>query len=131
MKKATQGFALISAIFILVVLALVALYMVRFSSLSFASVNLGFDGVRAFYAAKSGLEWGVRGAVISGTCPATTTVTFTQGELAGYTAVVTCTSISVTESSTYNVYTLNSQGQRGTVGSQDYVSRRLSTEVIQ
>lgn len=133
-----SGFSLVSAIFVIVILSLIGSYIVSLSTLTNASSNLASLGVKAYYAAKSGLEWSIYrvaplGGVSPFNCPTSpTTLTFTQGGLIGLSALVTCTSSSFTEyGTTYKVFQINAIGQYGTVGSADYVSRQLYTTVIQ
>jgi len=136
-----KGFSLVSAIFVIVILSLIGTYIVSISALTGASGSLAIQGVKAFYAAKSGLEWGiykVAPSAVSGgsapyNCPASpTTLTLTQGGLAGFSAVVTCTQSAFTEGGvTYNVFQLSSTGQFATPASADYASRQLYATVIQ
>jgi MSHA biogenesis protein MshP len=137
-KKKQTGFSLVSAIFIIVILSLIGSYIVSLSALTNASSNLAGLGVRAYYAAKSGLEWAAYQAVPFGgagpfNCPASpTTLTFTQGGLAGLSAVITCTPDSFTEYGiTYKIFQINATGQYSAAGNADYVSRRLYMTIIQ
>jgi MSHA biogenesis protein MshP len=133
-----EGFSLVSAIFIVVILGLIGGYIVSLTALTNASSSLSGLGVKAYYAAKSGLEWGVYqvaplGGAAPYNCPASpTTITFTQGGLSGLSAIVSCSSSSFTEyGTTYKVFQINSTGQYGVSGSGDFVSRQLYTTVIQ
>lgn len=133
-----QGFSLVSAIFILVILSLVGTYIVSISALSRTSGNLVNQGVKAYYAASSGLEWAIYKVAPSGgsppyNCPASpSTFNVSIGGFAAYTVTVTCSSASFTENQvTYKVFQLTSTGQYGTVGSADYASRVLYTTVVQ
>jgi MSHA biogenesis protein MshP len=129
MKK-QKGFSLVSAIFIIVILSLIASYIVSLSSLTHASSNLASLGVKAYYAAKSGLEWGAYTATLVN-CPTSpemraTTLTFTQGGLSGLSATVTCTSNPFTEYGTsYRIFQISATGQYGSPNNPDYVSRQL------
>ncbi len=137
MKKQT-GFSLVSAIFIIVILSLIGSYIVSLGALTNASTNLASLGVKAYYAAKSGLEWGIYQAAPAGgsapfTCPASpTTLSFTQAGLTGLSAVINCSTNSFTEYGTsYKVFRFNVTGQYNTPGNADYVSRTLYATVIQ
>lgn len=140
-RSAQGGFTLVSAIFIVVILSLIGTYIVSISALTGSSSSLALQGVKAYFAAKSGLEWGiykVAPSAVSGglppyNCPATpTTLTFSQGGLAGFTAVVSCVQGSFTESGvTYNTFQISSTGSFGVPASADYASRQLYTTVIQ
>lgn len=54
-----RGFSLISAIFLLVVLSALGAYMVIFAGQQQTTVQSDVMGVRAYYAARAGLEWGM------------------------------------------------------------------------
>ncbi len=136
MKQA--GFALVSAIFILVILTLVGAFIVSIASLSRSSDNLGTQGTRAYYAARSGLEWGIYQVAPGGgsppyNCPASsTTLVFSQSTLNGFSATVTCVQNQFQEGGTsYNVFQITSFAQYGATQSLDYVSRRLYATIIQ
>lgn len=54
-----RGFSLVSAIFLLIVLAALGVAMVTISTTQHQSSSLDIEGVRAYQAAKAGIEWGV------------------------------------------------------------------------
>lgn len=54
-----RGFAIVSAIFILVVLAALGAFIVSISTSQQIGSALDVQGVRAFQAARAGLEWGL------------------------------------------------------------------------
>jgi MSHA biogenesis protein MshP len=57
--RGERGFTLISALFLLVVLALLGLFIVRVSGLRAGDEALDVGGARAFQAAQAGIEWGL------------------------------------------------------------------------
>jgi len=57
--KRMQGFAIVTAIFILVVLAALGAFIVSISTNQQIGAALDIQGVRAYQAAKSGVEWGI------------------------------------------------------------------------
>jgi MSHA biogenesis protein MshP len=57
--KRMQGFAIVTAIFILVVLAALGAFIVSISTNQQIGTALDIQGVRAYQAAKSGVEWGI------------------------------------------------------------------------
>jgi MSHA biogenesis protein MshP len=59
MKHGMRGFAIVSAIFILVVLAALGAFMVSISSSQHIGSALDVQGVRAYQAARAGIEWGL------------------------------------------------------------------------
>jgi len=132
------GFTLMSAVFILVVLTLIGTFIVSIASMARTSDTLGMQGTRAYYAAKSGLEWGIfKVAPSNGSppynCPTSpTTLTFSQGAMTGFTTTVTCTQNQFSEAGVnYNMFQIISFAEYGTVNSLDYVSRKLYVTVIQ
>lgn len=84
------GFAIFSAIFILVVLAALGAFILNISSSQQIGSALDVQGARAYQAARAGIEWGLyqqmQGGVV---CPAGN---FVPGAatLAGFTVSVTC-----------------------------------------
>jgi MSHA biogenesis protein MshP len=57
--KNVRGFALVSAIFILVVLAALGAFILNISTNQQIGSALDVQGVRAYQAARAGIEWGV------------------------------------------------------------------------
>lgn len=57
--KRMQGFAIVTAIFILVVLAALGAFIVSISTNQQIGTALDIQGVRAYQATKSGVEWGI------------------------------------------------------------------------
>ncbi len=83
-----HGFSLVTAIFLLVVLAGLGVAMVTISTTQHQSSGLDVQGVRAYQAARGGIEWGVyqwlRGDQTNKSrCSSTMT-------LSGFTVVVGC-----------------------------------------
>lgn len=54
-----NGFTIVQAIFILVVLALLGSYMVRLSTVQQATTTQALLQARAYQAARAGIEWGI------------------------------------------------------------------------
>jgi len=57
MRRLHQGFSLVSAIFLLVVLAFLGVAMTTFSTTQHQSAALDVMGSRAYQAARAGIEW--------------------------------------------------------------------------
>jgi len=124
-----RGFALVAAIFLLVVLASLGVYIVRVSGVQQQTVNVALLGARAFEAAVAGMEWGAFQALDSASCTATT-LNLTEGGLAGFDVDVTCSSSAHTEAgNAYNLYLINVEARNGVYGTPDYVSRRMQARV--
>ena len=56
-RRQHAGFAIVSAIFLLVALALLGAYMVSFSNTQHITSAQDVQGSRAYWAAKGGLQW--------------------------------------------------------------------------
>lgn len=136
---AEQGFAIVTAIFILVVLAALGAFMVTISTTQQIGSALDVQGVRAYQTAKAGLEWGIykrqrdgmacltgAGTTNSFTLPASATT------LAGFTVTVVCT-LFVDGSGGPAVYQIESTACNfpsggacpGSAGTPNYVERRV------
>jgi MSHA biogenesis protein MshP len=95
-----KGFSLVSAIFLIVVLAGLGVAIMFISSMQSQSTALDVQGVRAYQAARAGIEWGLyqRLRVSGGPCPgpnAPTNLAFPVGNsLHPFTVTVTCDAIS-------------------------------------
>ncbi len=124
-----HGFALVAAIFIVVVLAMLGIMMVTIGGMQRATVNSAVQGARAYYAARSGIEWGVFQALAGGCVAATSPgFTLTQPGLNGFSVVVTCASSQHRErNNTYDVYVITATAGFAAFGNSDYVSRTLKT----
>lgn len=119
--KIQHGFAIVSAIFLLVVLALLGAFMVTFSNTQHLTSAQDIQGSRAYWAARTGLEWGVASTVAA--CPASPT-TFSVN---GFSVAVTCTAQSYTEAATtLNIFKLTSVASTGTIGNIGFIERSLS-----
>ena len=71
-KIRQSGVALVVAIFLLVVLAGLAAYLVKLSSVQSQTVVIAMQASRVFNAARSGIEWGAYQATVNGSCGSTT-----------------------------------------------------------
>lgn len=144
--SAQTGFTLVSAIFILVVLAALGAAIVTVFTGQQMGSALDVQGAQAYQAARAGIEWGVYQVNSTAAynfgqaCPATDTGamcanrrgctnaggTFTPAapSLAAYTVVVTCTA-SVDGNGGPTVYSIDSTASVGTVATVGFVERRL------
>ena len=101
-----RGFTLVSAIFLVVMLALLSAYLVNLRVYQDTEITLDALATRAYATARSGAEWGAYNALRNNTCAASTTVAL-GGMLSAFTAIVTCTRNSFNEAgSTVNVDTI-------------------------
>ncbi|OGA26378.1 MAG: hypothetical protein A3I01_01835 [Betaproteobacteria bacterium RIFCSPLOWO2_02_FULL_65_24] len=87
-----RGFTLVSAIFLLVVLAALGAAILVVSTTQQIGSALDVQGARAYQAARAGVEWGAYKWLRSSSCGALTSFTFPSAPtLAGITVTVTCT----------------------------------------
>jgi MSHA biogenesis protein MshP len=109
--RPARGFLIIAAVFLLVVLAGLVAYLLTVSTTSQTASAADLNSARAYQAARAGLEVGAFQVIVNSTCTASQNIAFT-GNLAGYTATVTCTNSSgLTEGGvTVTVYSLVSKG---------------------
>jgi MSHA biogenesis protein MshP len=126
-----DGFSLVSALFILVVLASAGAFALRLVGAERRTSSLGLLGARAHQAARSGLEWGIAKVVATPTaCPAGGSFTLAGGALEGFDVTVTCSFSSHAEgAATTNVFAIVAFAEHGSFGSADYASRRLEATV--
>ena len=125
-----RGFALVVAIFLLVVLASLGVYIVKVSGVQHATVNIALLGARAFEAARTGIEWGAYQALDTGACPAAITLNLTEGGLSGFAVDVDCTVSSHTETgNTYNLFVIDVEARTGIYGNPEFVSRRMQASI--
>lgn len=91
MKK-LRGFAIVSAIFILVVLAALGAFIVNISANQQIGSALDVQGVRAYQAARAGLEWGLYRQLQGGdVCAGVTSFVPAATTLSVFTVTVGCT----------------------------------------
>lgn len=90
-----RGFSLVSAIFLLVVLAALGVAMVTISTVQHQSSALDVQGTRAYHAARAGMEWGVYQKLQAPaycTGAVTDSIALPAGtSLSGFTVTVVCT----------------------------------------
>lgn len=124
-----RGFSLVSAIFLLVVLAGLGAYAVRLNTFGQQTVTGALRGAQAFEAARAGAAWAAYRAVNGGICAAGT-LTLTEGATAGFRVSVQCTeSTQVEGATTVRVFVFDVRAEAGAYGGPDYVSRRLQIKI--
>ena len=106
-RAAQRGFSIVTAVFLVVILALLGVFIVSITGLQQSSQALDVQGVRAYQAARAGIEWGAfqvldpNNALGAGmpTCPASPTHLSLAGSLSTFTVSITCSSSDTTEGS--------------------------------
>lgn len=131
--RTESGFVLPTAIFLLVVLAALAAYMVSLSRTSHISSALDIQGARAYQAAHAGIEWAAWQVVDPqnlqpnpAPCPASPTALTLTGTLAAFAVNVSCTRTLATDgANTVAIYQITSTATSGVPGEVDYVERQI------
>ena len=139
MQNRQGGFSLVSAIFILVILAGLGASMVTFSTAQHSTVAMDIQSARAYQAARAGIEWGAYETlyVAAFSCPtlpaaaSSYNITFSGSSLAGFATVVTCNSTIHTEgANTITQSVITSSATYGVANTSDYVARSISARVV-
>lgn len=136
--RKARGFALILAVFLIVTLAAMGVYLVTISTGQAQAVAQDVLATRAYQAARSGLERGIYRRLITSDCAVPFRTTFANPGLSGFYAEVTCTSVgSETEGTTpINIYLIVSKGCNANpcspaVPDPNYVERELQATIAQ
>jgi MSHA biogenesis protein MshP len=136
MQNIQRGFSLVSAIFLLVVIAALGTFAVTLSTTQQQSAALDVLGARAYQASRAGIEWGayqaINGAIACGTfaAPISTTVTLPGTTLQNFTVTVDCGTAAASEANaTITMYQLTSTAKQGAVTTPNYVERQMSVTI--
>jgi MSHA biogenesis protein MshP len=90
-RNRQTGFGIVSAVFILVILAFLGVSITFMAGTQRNAVMIDILGSRAYQAARAGVDWGSHRTLVSSACAATTNLTFPAGStLAPFTVTVTC-----------------------------------------
>ena len=146
-NHAQRGFAIVAAIFLLVVLAVLGAFMVTFSTVQHTTSAQDMQGVRAYQAARAGTEWGafqilrnslVGFALACRTVPVPQTLPALAPTLANFTVTVGCTATQYDEGSRTAaganplwVYRVTSTATSGVVGQTGYIERQIQITIGQ
>ncbi len=98
-RRGSAGFALPTAIFLLVVLALLGAFMAFIATWQHKGTADDVQGTRALQAARAGVEWGLHRITQSASCAGGSFVP-PGTALADFTVTVTCSSATATEAGT-------------------------------
>ena len=120
---ARRGFALMAALFIVVTLAAISVYLLTISTGQVAATTQDEQAARAYQAARAGIDWGAfqilrnaGGAFAATTCPANGNTSLTLAAFSGanetpYSVKVECSLTAETEGgTTVNVYVVKATG---------------------
>jgi MSHA biogenesis protein MshP len=123
-RRGQNGFTLIAAIFLLVVVAALVVYMTNIRVVQQITLLYGVQGARASLAARSGIEWGIQQSIVNGSCAASTS--FTDAAFPGFNIEVQCGQSAHTEAATtIDIYQITAIASSGVFGSLNYVQRRI------
>lgn len=137
------GFSLVAAIFLLVILSALGVFMLSISTMQQTTSTQDLQGSKAYQAAKAGIEWGVYqimtaensispGPVLAPyVCVDAIVLPAFGGALQTFKVSVTCTLSSYVEGgNTVRVYQLTSTGSLGNdTKATNYVERSMSASV--
>lgn len=141
--RSSKGFSLVSAIFLLVVIAALGAFAVTLSTTQQQGAALDVLGTRAYHAARAGIDWGAYQVLPNSAVPGGFAETCRTGAtsqvvaplpntLAGFAVNVGCTSTAHSEAgTTVTVYQLTSTATQGAVATPDYVERRITATIAQ
>ncbi|BAO28640.1 hypothetical protein [Sulfuritalea hydrogenivorans] len=128
--RRSGGFAIVSAIFILVVLAGLAAFVVSVTSTQHVTFAQDVQSARAYQAARAGTEWGIQrwlAATPSVTCSGAT-LSFADPDLSGFQTVVTA-STTTGGGVNFCVITATATPTGASPGALGYVERQLRVVV--
>lgn len=125
-----RGMSLVVAIFLIVVIALLAAFAVTAGTSNLGAVNLQLQADRARAAARAGAQWGAYRARVANSCLASSTFNLAQGALRGFRVTVRCSSSNHLEGVTnYYVRDIDSFAQFGNFGAVEYASAGAQARV--
>lgn len=119
------GLSIISAIFMLLLMAALGAFMLTFSAVQNITQAQDIQGSRAYWAADAGIQWGAYRVLHDNACSSTTLT------VAGFSVAVACSSYGpyVEGGGTVNVYHITATASQGTLGSVGYTERQLQATV--
>jgi MSHA biogenesis protein MshP len=122
MRRRQKGMSLIVAMFLIVVVALLAAFAIRIGTSQREQTNLQLASNRVGQAAHAGIEWATTRALRNNSC-VNTTLTLTQGALNGYVITITCVKTNHAVGSPS--YVVTSFAQYGRFGAAGYASKTM------
>lgn len=128
-----RGFTLVSAIFMMVVLVVLAASLVTISSVAHTSAAQQLQATRANYAARAGAEWAAQRAQVQPSCalwPSPAVLTL-AGALSSFSVTVTCSRTDhAIGAATQAYYAVDITAQSGMYGAVDFVQRKVQVKVL-
>ena len=137
-SRQQAGFGIVSAVFLLVILAILAASITFLAGTQRSTAMIDILGSRAYQAARAGIEWGAFQALQNASCTGTD-LTFAGTSMAGFTASVTCTANTVNEGGqTITIFTIRSTAcnfpagascPNGASNDPNYVERQITAVI--
>ncbi len=131
----SAGMALMSAIFLIVVLIGLGVAMMNLSNVEHDTASKAILAAKVYYGAKAGIDWGLQQSIAAGSCVGST-INLTTGSLNGATVTVTCAAAQqgaatcgLTGTSNCQTYYLTSVATTGALGTLSYAERRIEATV--
>lgn len=130
MNSPQRGFAMVSAIFLMVVLALLGGLMLSLSNSQQISSVRDLLGTRAYYAARAGIEWGAYQALRSSSCSPASPMPNAMAAT-GFAVQVVCVASGPYDEAGVSVtlYQITATASAGTPGAHDHAERQLQATV--
>lgn len=134
-----RGFSLVSAIFLLVILSALGVFMLSVSTMQQTTSTQDLQGSKAYQAAKAGIEWGAyqiltpenTASATPYVCLASKVIPALGGALQGFTVTVGCTPVVafIEGGNTVRAYQLTSTATLGTAPASNFVSRAMTVNI--
>jgi MSHA biogenesis protein MshP len=102
-RRFQRGFAIVSAIFLLVVLAALGGFIATVSTTQHVGSAQDVQGDRVYYAARAGIEWGLFQALKSSSCVASSSFVYSAGNIS---VTVDCNATLPDEAGAGSLYTI-------------------------
>lgn len=124
-----RGFSLVTAIFLLVVIAALGAFAVTLSTTQHQAIALDVLGARAYQAARTGIEWGAHQVLQASSCQPATTLSGLPGTLASFNVSVQCQVAHSEPAAAVTVYQLTSTATQGAVATPTYIERQMKVTI--
>ena len=125
-----KGITLIGAIFVLVIVSLLGIYLVKLTGAQRQTVLMNLQSVRAYQAANAGIEWGLTRLLTTNSCVNSTTL---NSKINGFTVTVNCELLQAggynEAGETINVHRITSSSVFGSYTDTNFTTRQIQTIV--
>lgn len=144
-KTRTRGFSLVSAIFLLVILSALGVFMLYISTMQQTTSTQDLQGSKAYQAAKAGLEWGAyqimtpensispSPVIAPYLCPISMVMPVFDGALKNFVVTVECSlppaAVFTEGGNTIRVYQLISTARFGVKPAANFVERSITATI--